>query len=79
MNIISITKKQTSLPHGSKYFLSLKITENIFVIFRMTVIKKSESSLADYMGYISTWSAYQKLCNEDKVQGENLLKDTEKE
>lgn len=42
---------------------------------RLDLIKKSECSLADYVGYLSSWSAYQKLCNEDNEKGEKLLKD----
>lgn len=45
----------------------------------MDLTKKTESTLADYIGYLSTWSAYQKFFNEDSEKAEALLKNAERE
>lgn len=41
---------------------------------RMNTVKKSESSLADYINYLSTWSGYQKLYEQDPQKAKDILK-----
>lgn len=48
-------------------------------IQRLNLVIQTESSLADYIGYLSTWSAYQKLFEEDNEKAERLLKNVEKQ
>ncbi|KFM70157.1 putative methyltransferase, partial [Stegodyphus mimosarum] len=42
-------------------------------VHRTSLVKETECSLADYIGYLSTWSAYQKLYRKDKKEASNLL------
>ncbi|GFY38922.1 methyltransferase [Trichonephila inaurata madagascariensis] len=44
---------------------------------RLSLVQKTKSSLADYMGYFSTWSSYQKLFKEDSEKAEQLLHEIE--
>ncbi|GFU07829.1 putative methyltransferase DDB_G0268948 [Trichonephila clavipes] len=44
---------------------------------RLSLVQKTESSLADYIGYFSTWSSYQKLFKEDSEKAEQLLHEIE--
>ncbi|GIY09197.1 hypothetical protein CEXT_303281 [Caerostris extrusa] len=45
---------------------------------RLSLVQKTSSSLADYMGYLSSWSSYQKLFKEDSEAAEQLLEEIEK-
>ncbi|GFQ95641.1 methyltransferase [Trichonephila clavata] len=44
---------------------------------RLSLVQKTESSLADYIGYFSTWSSYQKLLKADSEKAEQLLHEIE--
>lgn len=64
-------------------FITYTLLKNILnsnnCVLRIDLTKRVESTLADYIGYLSTWSAYQKLYNEDNEKAEALLKNTERE
>ncbi|GFU18033.1 methyltransferase, partial [Nephila pilipes] len=44
---------------------------------RFNIVQQTESSLADYIGYFSTWSSYQKFFKKDSENAEQLLHDIE--
>ncbi|GBL91540.1 Putative methyltransferase DDB_G0268948 [Araneus ventricosus] len=45
---------------------------------RLNFQQTSDSTLQDYMGYLSSWSAYQKLVKEDPLTAKQLLDEIEK-
>ncbi|PRD33401.1 UNVERIFIED_CONTAM: methyltransferase [Trichonephila clavipes] len=49
----------------------------LYLLMRLSLVQKTESSLADYIGYFSTWSSYQKLFKEDSEKAEQLLHEIE--
>ncbi|XP_015921419.1 putative methyltransferase DDB_G0268948 [Parasteatoda tepidariorum] len=63
-----------------RYIVQNKYTDVNFPFLnqkRVELVNESESSLADYIGYLSTWSSYQKLSREHPDQASELLPEIE--
>ncbi|XP_054711240.1 putative methyltransferase DDB_G0268948 [Uloborus diversus] len=44
-------------------------------VLRQNFVHSTKSSVSEYLGYLSSWSAYQKLMAEDPTKAKNILED----
>lgn len=66
--------------NAERYIVKSQYADLVFPfkdVHRLKLVHKTESSLTDYISYLRTWSAYQKICQENNSKAESIVKDIE--